>query len=164
MSLKESLHSISGWLSKNRDKNSCMRKISYSQFPPKVRACVNSRCRFWTTNLKLSVAVIVGDEWFRFVVFTHSESSCLLCQLQCPHMMLSTIRHCMYGNKCGYLRSITSSCILPTAVLSSFSASDHTEQLEFFSDHPNFRFVEPSLYQDAREVGSPGARSTGFSS
>ena len=49
------LHLISGWLSKNCDENSRMRKISYSKLPPKVRACVNSRRNFWTTNLKSSV-------------------------------------------------------------------------------------------------------------
>ena len=34
---------ISSWLSKNCDKNSRMRKISYSKSPAKVRACADSR-------------------------------------------------------------------------------------------------------------------------
>ena len=52
------VHSISGWLSKNCDENSRMRKISYSKLLPKVRACVNSRRNFWTTNLKSSVVSV----------------------------------------------------------------------------------------------------------
>ena len=31
--------------------------MRHSKLPPKVRACVNSRHNFWTTNLKSSVAI-----------------------------------------------------------------------------------------------------------
>ena len=43
---------ISGLLSKNCDENP--RKIFNSKLLPKVRACVDSRCDFWTTDLNCS--------------------------------------------------------------------------------------------------------------
>ena len=50
------IHLISGWLSKNCDKNSRMRKISYSKFPPKVHACADSCRNFWQKKLKYSLS------------------------------------------------------------------------------------------------------------
>ena len=60
---ESSVHSISGWLSKNRDENSqfthahpeCTAILNW-----KFCACVNSRRTFWTTNLKWSVHLFSG--------------------------------------------------------------------------------------------------------
>ena len=73
------VHSISGWLSKNCDENSRMRKISYSKLPPKVRACVNSCRNFWTINLKSSVSLAGSCETASFWHSKQASMSSKLC-------------------------------------------------------------------------------------
>ena len=58
--LKTAVQGFSSWLSKNRDENPRMRKFFNSKFPPKGRACADSRRDFWTTNWKIPVQRFAG--------------------------------------------------------------------------------------------------------